>query len=99
MCNGCTRRADMDLMHPNRHKMVEVTIAVLAAYLIAQNYALGRGSGAAQRNGEPGMAGEVAALRDGTHKRRPSTLKAFGETITTYRAPACSRPWIGFRST
>ena len=39
------------------------------------------------------MTGEVAALRDGTHERRPEYIEGFGETITTYRAPACSRPW------
>src|ERR1035437_8723464 len=46
-------------------------------HLIAQNYALGLGSGAAQRDGEPGMAGEVAALRDGPHERSPEYIEGF----------------------
>ena len=46
-------------------------------HLIAQNYALGLGSGAAQRDGEPGMASEVAALRAGTHERSPEYIESF----------------------
>ena len=45
--------------------------------LIATNHALGLGSGAAQRNGEPGMAGEVAALRDRTDERSPEYIEIF----------------------
>ena len=43
---------------------------------LQKNHTLGLGPSAAQRNCEPRMAGEVAALRDRTHERSSEHIES-----------------------
>ena len=71
------------------------------AGLIAEHDALGLRSGAAQRDGEPGMAGESPALRDRADKRGSQNVERFRgyDQYGSGRPPARGLEWDSSRGT